>query len=698
MFISIQLSSSYYVYQVAKKLKGAEDILQAMGYEKIGGSREAQELKYNGDVDSIKIAETAADLVILDGELERIKSLVVYAQDEHIPIILTVILQVRSHPTSIYTEAKWPLYQHLPQQGHLPVQGQPPPPRAQGSQQQQYTNPPPQQHAPSQNIPSQWQQQQQPRSMQPPRQASYSDVRRGSAPNHQCTPNVGQQEREEVNQEPIESYQRNLPLFEQMYANVRGKNKRGGIDKEVSYTPRTPFSPPNPNDFPEPIVHSQSELERLHLFGGDDGPCSMVDARSEPAGYNIDEYSLASTVGSPEYNAEFNKRAEDAWKIETPTQEQAPPHVIIDNPVPNVAVRPEKQIVVPAVRPEKQIVVPAVYKEEQIVDPAVNKEEQIDPKDDGLVTQDWLNENTSEDPYGYVNIGQSKDYKKYDKPAPEVKQKTVSETLHQQTNEPLPNLPTLDTPEPATRVQANDWQRNTYDYENRSVGLKPTAKPRNKLGVEKCATHSHLPTVTIETPYKSHTSPLSSLEHQSLSSGSESFLSAHSQYPTSNTDTMPDKSKSEERDRKDDYENVSFSSSTHEMFSTTYEYDPSEPSPSHPPDSLSPRTRRRSPALSKGSPTTSASSVVGTISPAEAVSKNHLKKLHSLSSVEGRDRLNTHTNLDKGLRPAPATQPLQIIPPPIDGTWTCDYCTNIMFDSCIEVCDVCGNKCIGTLV
>ncbi len=150
----IQLSSSYYVYQVAKQLKGAEELLQAMGFEKIGGSREAQELKYTGDVDSNKIAETAADLVILDGELDRIKSLVVYAQDEHISINLSIILQVRSHPTSIFTDAKFTLNRYHPQ-GHLPVQrpaaqGQSPPPRAQDSQQQQYATPPPQQLTPLQ--------------------------------------------------------------------------------------------------------------------------------------------------------------------------------------------------------------------------------------------------------------------------------------------------------------------------------------------------------------------------------------------------------------------------------------------------------------------------------------------------------------------------------------------------------------------
>ncbi len=666
---------------MAKKLKGAEELLQAMGYEKIGGSREAQELKYTGDVDSNKIAETAADLVILDGELDRIKNLVVYAQDEHIPIILSIILEVRSHPTNIFTDAKFTLNQYHPQ-GHLPVyrpaaQGQSPPPRAQDSQQQHYATPPPQQL-----TPLQWQQPQ-PRSMQPHGQPPYPDTRRGSAPN------VDQ--RKKANQEPIDNHPKNFQLSEELYANVpMKKNKQDGINKEANYAPRTPFSPPDPNDFPEPIVQSQSELARLNLFGGDDGPCSMVDARSEQVGYNNDPYlnSLASTVGSPEYNAEFNKQAEDAWKVDTPTQEQTPPNTAIANTVPYNAV--------------------GEISEEQIVDPEVNKEEQSgDTKDDNLVTQEWLNETASD----YVNIGQSKDFKHYDKAAPDLKPKAeVSETLgHQKTNEPSPNLPNLDTPEPdVTRVQANDWKHNMYDYENtRQPGFKPTAKARNKIGVEKSTTGSHVPTLTIETPCKPYTSPLSSLEHQSLSSDSESFISANSQYPTTTTDTMPDNSGSQERDRSDDYENVSLNSSTQELFSTTYEYVPSEQPPSRPPDSLSPRTRSRTAAMSKGSPTTSGSSIIATPhsatalspqSPDVAVSKKHLGAM--LSNAVARDRSTTHTNLDKGLR-SPVNSPQlpqsqqSLQPSGVDGAWTCSYCTNLMFDD--DICDVCAHK-RGTLV
>ncbi len=200
-------------------------------------------------------------------------------------------------------------------------------------------------------------------------------------------------------------------------------------------------------------------------------------------------------------------RNEVSYPPKTPfSQEQTPPNTAIANTVPYDAV--------------------GEISEEHIVDPEANKEEHRgDTRDDNLVTPEWLNEIASEDRYGYDNLRQSKGFKNYVKAAPDLKQKTaVSETLgHQQTNEPSPNLPNLDTPEPdTTRVQAYGWQHN--DFENRPAGHKPIAKRRNKLGVEKSATDSHVPTLTIETPCKPYTSPLSSLEHQSVSSSDSEDL------------------------------------------------------------------------------------------------------------------------------------------------------------------------------
>ena len=116
--------------------------------------------------------------------------------------------------------------------------------------------------------------------------------------------------------------------------------------------------------------------------------------------------------------------------------------------------------------------------------------------------------------------------------------------------------------------------------------------------------------------------------------------------------------------------------------------------PSRPPDSLSPRKRSRLAAMSKGSPTTSGSSIVATPhsatatalspqSPDVAVSKKHLG---ALSNAVGRERSTTHTHLDKGLQ-SPFQSPLPIN---VDGAWTCNYCTNLVFGG--NICDVCSHE------
>ena len=100
LFLHFQLSSSYYVYQVAKKLQGAEKILLCMGYEPVSGSaNEIQELKYGGEVNTWKVIYTAADLVILHSELDRIRDLVVGAiQSNYINVTLRDILVARGDP------------------------------------------------------------------------------------------------------------------------------------------------------------------------------------------------------------------------------------------------------------------------------------------------------------------------------------------------------------------------------------------------------------------------------------------------------------------------------------------------------------------------------------------------------------------------------------------------------------------------
>ena len=112
-----------------------------------------QELKYSGEVNSERVAETAADLVILDGELDRIKALVHHAQIENIPVMLAHILQVRSHPTQLYDKAKYALadYKRSPVIQHHPPSpshhGNTQPPAVQRQEASHQTRQPPFQHS-----------------------------------------------------------------------------------------------------------------------------------------------------------------------------------------------------------------------------------------------------------------------------------------------------------------------------------------------------------------------------------------------------------------------------------------------------------------------------------------------------------------------------------------------------------------------
>ena len=106
----LQLSSSFYVYQVLRKLpKGADKILVFMGYQPT--SNEVQELKYEGDVNISRVLETAADLVILHSELDLIKELVGTAihqsqSDTRVAnfVTLHIILDARAHSNEKYDD------------------------------------------------------------------------------------------------------------------------------------------------------------------------------------------------------------------------------------------------------------------------------------------------------------------------------------------------------------------------------------------------------------------------------------------------------------------------------------------------------------------------------------------------------------------------------------------------------------------
>ena len=71
-----------------------------MGYEPVSGSaNEIQELKYGGEVNTWKVIYTAADLVILHSELDRVRDLVMGAiQSNYINITLRDILEARGEP------------------------------------------------------------------------------------------------------------------------------------------------------------------------------------------------------------------------------------------------------------------------------------------------------------------------------------------------------------------------------------------------------------------------------------------------------------------------------------------------------------------------------------------------------------------------------------------------------------------------
>ena len=89
------------MYQVAKKLRGAEKILLCMGYAPVTttSTNEIQELKYGGEVNTERVVYTAADLVILHSELDRIADLVTGAEQSNFRnVILRDILKARSEP------------------------------------------------------------------------------------------------------------------------------------------------------------------------------------------------------------------------------------------------------------------------------------------------------------------------------------------------------------------------------------------------------------------------------------------------------------------------------------------------------------------------------------------------------------------------------------------------------------------------
>ena len=80
---------------------------------------------------------------------------------------------------------------------------------------------------------------------------------------------------------------------------------------------REPCSPPDALNFPEPIVHSRSELERLNIVTADYSPFSIVDARSDPVGYSGPSMDSPMSIQSPEQSSMIDRQAEAAWRVDT---------------------------------------------------------------------------------------------------------------------------------------------------------------------------------------------------------------------------------------------------------------------------------------------------------------------------------------------------------------------------------------------
>ena len=326
------------MYQVAKKLRGAEEILVSMGYQGVAGSQEVQELTYKDEVNSLLVAEIAADLVILDGELTRVKGLVTFVRSENRAISLKHILQARSHPTEVFMDSinratrlaspeSFPTPPVVHQQSAVPAYNSP-----------QLNQQPRQQLVQYQPLELQHKSKQH---SQPHLEPAVRDPRRGSAPgileqsreggSHYCNlpldPDVEMAIRRR--QEVKEAGQQQVPNTSSSghYVNNPNSNsecQRGDQYSEVRYDHEgkvhvegaQPSIPPDPLNLPEPIVQDEAGLERLQATnpGGVYRTVSLItDARSDPVGFDGPSFDSLISIRSPEHAAQYNK---DAWVVD----------------------------------------------------------------------------------------------------------------------------------------------------------------------------------------------------------------------------------------------------------------------------------------------------------------------------------------------------------------------------------------------
>ncbi len=161
---------------------------------------------------------------------------------------------------------------------------------------------------------------------------SQCNIEQGSAPVPQQTPPNNQHDPDYVNHDQFlqgESYDDHAQGSSHQYVNTPKKNnRRYGDYEEIDPQPSTPFSPPDTSDFPDPIVQSNSELQRLNLMT--ERISSMVNARSEGARYNDPFlYSLTSTSGSSP-DSVLDKQAKDAWGVDPPNPRHTPLSMMVN--------------------------------------------------------------------------------------------------------------------------------------------------------------------------------------------------------------------------------------------------------------------------------------------------------------------------------------------------------------------------------
>ena len=511
------------------------------------------------------------------------------------------------------------------------------------------------------------------------------------------------------------------------YVNVGQRTpKKTGDYEDINLSRGVLFSPPDPNNFPEPIVQSQSELERLNMItsGNDFSPISIVDPRSDPVDYSGPYMESLMSIQSPEQMSIINRQAEVAWRVET-----SPP--------------PEQATANNQTGSKDSMNTNYANKEQHAQSSNVQNDlraTSANSASGGTVQNTNTNPSYvthSQNPFpndnfqNQINHHQPKDYKNYDKPVPDLKDKMFSS---QYSNMPTDsNVGCQETASEdrfdRTSHQTHSTGRSRPDVLGASNVTNP-ALNSTKLSVQKrmdCkpkTTPLDASSSKINVPSdRPHTSP-----HSSLDSGDYVHLS------TTTESTLPDCTSNETDQKKNDSEKVRLrvrsknsNSSIDESFevlelqvNTSNDSRPTE-QPSVPSvdtkellrpslESLGePRSRADAVSMPNYSPGSrkkgisthqkSLDTELGHVSLGETderrdnhkTSNKHIRDMSKVplyASEEARNRSDTHTDLD---RPGGKVRSPQLsFKAKVSGTRTCSYCTNMVFEG--DVCDVCGNK------